>query len=62
MVKSSKRCLRKVVGQAKLYYDELSTVLVEIEAVINFRPLTYIWMSPSHHLISCVDDGFEFTR
>ena len=31
MVKSTKRCLRKVVGRAKLYYDELQTVLVEIE-------------------------------
>jgi len=30
-----KRCLRKVIGQAKLTYDELLTAVVEAEAVIN---------------------------
>ena len=57
MVKSTKRCLRKVVGRVKLYYDELQTVLVEIESVINSRPLTYISaddldepITPSHFL------------
>ena len=47
----------QVVGQARLYYDELSTVLVEIEAVINSRPLTYLSvedldepLTPSHFL------------
>ena len=57
LVKSTKRCLRKVVGRARLYYDELSTVLIEIEAVINCRPLTYVSaedldepLTPSHFL------------
>ena len=35
MFKSTKRCLRKVVGPANLFYDEFFTILVEIEAVIN---------------------------
>ena len=35
MIKVTKRCLRKVMGQASLYFDELSTLLVEIEAIIN---------------------------
>lgn len=57
MIKSTKRCLRKVIGRAKLYYDELITALTEIEAVLNSRPLTYLSpddfeepVTPSHFL------------
>ena len=57
MVKSTKRCLRKVVGRARLQYDELATVVTEIEAVINSRPLTYLSaddldepLTPSHFI------------
>lgn len=63
MIKSTKRCLRKVVGRARLHHDELLTVLVEIEGVINSRPLTYLFsddltepLTPSHFLC-----GSEFT-
>lgn len=35
LIKSTKRCLRKVVGRARLHYDELITFLMEIEGVIN---------------------------
>ena len=42
MVKSVKRCLRKCIGRASLNFDELCTLLVEVESVINSRPLTYI--------------------
>ena len=42
MVRSVKRCLVKVVGRAMLSYFELVTILVEIEGVINARPLTYV--------------------
>ena len=58
MVKSVKRCLRKIIGQAKLTYDELHTAIVEIEMVINSRPLSYISqedleepLTPSHLMI-----------
>ena len=58
MVKSTKRCLRKTIGQAKLSFDELLTVLNEVEAVINSRPLSYVssedWeepLTPSHLLV-----------
>ena len=57
MVKSTKRCLRKVIGRSKLYYDELLTILVDVEGVINSRPLTYMAaddldepLTPSHFL------------
>ena len=42
MVKSTKRCLKKVLKNSSLTHEELETVLIEVENVINNRPLTYI--------------------
>ena len=58
LVRSTKRCLRKALGRAKLSHDELLTALIEIEMVLNSRPLTYISaddldepLTPSHLLV-----------
>ena len=42
LIRSTKRCLKKVIGRAMLTYNELYTLLVEVEGVINSRPLTYV--------------------
>ena len=59
MIKSAKRCLKKLLRYARLTYEEMLTVLVDIEAVINSRPLTYLYdddvgvesLTPSHLMI-----------
>jgi len=55
LVKSTKRCLRKLIGRAQVSFDELITLLAEVECVLNSRPLTYVSASdteepltPSH--------------
>ena len=45
LIRSVKRCLRKVVGGARLTRDELNTVVTEVEMVINARPLGYVGMT-----------------
>ena len=42
LVRSVKWCLRKTLGRSTLTFDELATILVEIEATLNNRLLTYV--------------------
>ena len=55
IVKSVKRCLRKSIGRRKLDLDELHTLIIEVEAIVNSRPLSHILtedaeepVTPSH--------------
>lgn len=58
LVRSTKRCLKKLIGRAHISLDELTTVLAEIEAVLNSRPLSYVStedleepITPSHLVV-----------
>ena len=58
-VKSFKMHLRRVVGEARLTYEELTTTLAQVEACLNSRPLTPLpeqadaleALTPGHFLI-----------
>ena len=65
-----KQSLRRGMGRKVLYWDKLTTLLVEVEAIINSRPLTYVGedfksgfvLTPTHFLtgnrdviLSCLD-------
>ena len=57
MIGTVKLCLQKVLGNAKLNANELLTVLTELEATLNSRPLSYEYdevgaemLTPSHFI------------
>ncbi|XP_043474379.1 uncharacterized protein LOC122506330 [Leptopilina heterotoma] len=58
-VKSVKYHLRRTIGETKLSYEEFTTLLVQIEAVLNSRPLEQLsddpedfsTLTPGHFLI-----------
>ena len=57
LVGSVKRCFQKVLGNVRLTFEELSTVLTEVEGTLNKRPLAAHYeelneamLTPSHLL------------
>ena len=72
-VKSMKKHLKRIVGNVKLTFEELSTVLTQIEACLNSRPLVPLnndddgieALTPGHFLIgrplqTLPDDSFVY--
>ncbi|XP_049869459.1 uncharacterized protein LOC126369201 isoform X2 [Pectinophora gossypiella] len=57
-VKSLKYHMKRVIGQTVLTYEELNTVIIQIEGILNARPLTPMssdpsdlsYLTPSHFL------------
>ncbi|XP_057290244.1 uncharacterized protein LOC130612931 [Hydractinia symbiolongicarpus] len=55
LVQSVKRSLTKALFRSSISYEELQTVLCEVESLLNCRPLTYVYnddieevLTPSH--------------
>ena len=42
MIRMTKRCLKKIIGRASLTLDEFTTLLTEVEGVINSQPISYV--------------------
>ena len=60
LVSTIKRCLRTAVGRKHFNLKQLITMLAEIEAVPNSRPLTFVFedfesgftLTPAHFLVA----------
>ena len=50
----TKTWLKKVLGRAHVMLATLETMVVEIEAVLNDRPLTYPPGPPTTHILTVV--------
>ena len=64
-----KKSLRKGMGRRLLYWDKLATLLFEVEAILNTRPLTYICenldssfvLTPAHFLTGGCNNAILFS-
>ena len=52
LVKSVKTPLKKIFAKAMLDAEQLTTILAEIEAQLNSRPLTYLSADPGDYSVT----------
>ena len=52
MIRSVKRCLRKLSGRSGVDYEQLHTLLAEIQTIINKRPLTFPYDDPAEEVLT----------
>ncbi|XP_053381697.1 uncharacterized protein LOC128549195 [Mercenaria mercenaria] len=65
-----KRSMRKTMGKKKLTFDQMLTVVKEVESIINSRPLVYVWedlkssiaLIPSHFICLNPKTGIPETK
>jgi len=56
------------MGRQTLYWDKLMTLLFEVEAIVNTRPMTYIYenfnskfvLTPSHFPLGSYNNAIPF--
>ena len=49
LVQSVKRVLKKVLSNSRVKYNEMLTILCEVESILNNRPMTYIYEGLTEH-------------
>jgi len=52
LVKSTKELLRKQLRNLRLNYEELQTILFEVELILNNRPITYYYSDDSEECLT----------
>ena len=68
LVRTVKNTLRKILGRSKLNFEELYTILTQVECMLNSRPLSYVYteencepITPSHLLLGRNLQGHWFS-
>ena len=66
MIKSAKQAIFAVLGDAEVNYEELKTIFIRVESMLNWRPLTAVSddpnddciLAPNHFLIGQIGGDF----
>ena len=66
MIKSAKQAIFAVLGDAEVNDEELETIFIGVESLLNWRPLTAVGddpsdeciLTPNHFLIEQIDGDF----